>query len=347
MAMVFAVVPPESLEQQASNVLSVLEDMSRVGLTAGHVMDFVPGSEEILRLLEERTDLPIRLRLSPMCPPDSAEEVWQQIADLQGMSGRRWLVEGVKFMLDGTVDNGTAWLSSPDHYGESTESIWNDTELYRRAIAFFGARGIPTATHAIGDQAVAFALDCVQQLGDAKILAPHRIEHIESIPDELVPRFAEVGVIASMQPVHGTHHTRADRTDNWSVRLGRERASRGWRCRDVRAAGGTLVLGSDWPITPADPRAMMADTQLRRPVERAEVEPIQPGQALTAREAHEGYTVHAARAAGDTERGLVAPGYRADFTIFARDPLSLDPEAQAANPVRATFIDGAPQYIAK
>lgn len=344
MELVFAVIPPEPREVQAKNVLAVLHQMSSVGLTGGHVMDCAPGTEEILRLIEESTELPIRLRISPMCPPDSGEDVWESIARAQGTGGRRWHVEGVKFMLDGTVDNGTAWLSEPDHYGESTDSIWNDTSLYRAAIRFFAERGIPTATHAIGDFAVRFALEVIEGLGELRARTTHRIEHIESIPDELVDRFAALGVTASMQPVHGTHHTRADRTDNWSIRLGPERASHGWRCRDLRDAGATLVLGSDWPITPADPRAMMADTQLRRPVERPEVAPVQPEQALTAREAHEGYTVHTARAIGDSERGAVAVGNRADFTIFDRNPLALSADEQALNPIRATVIDGTLQY---
>ena len=174
-------------------------------------------------------------------------------------------------------------------------------------------------------------------------MAAHRIEHIETIPDNLVARFAELGVAASMQPVHGTHHTRADRTDNWSVRLGGERAARGWRCRDLREAGVTVALGSDWPITPYDPRAMMADSILRRPVERPDVEPVQPEQALTALMALEGYTSHAAAAAGLTaETGTISVGKLADLTVFEQDPLLVTPEELARTSVVATFVSGLP-----
>jgi predicted amidohydrolase YtcJ len=347
MAMIEKVIPQESLAQQAARVLAELTRMSTLGLTGGHAMDFFAPSEEVLLEIERRTELPMKLRFSPMCLADSTIDDWRAIAALQGTHGRRWTVEGVKFMLDGTVDNGTAWLETPDTYGESRVSIWTDPERYLDALKFFVQQGIPTATHAIGDRAVRFALEGLASTGEDLRQTPHRIEHIESIPDETVDLFAELGVIASMQPIHGTHHTRADRTDNWSVRLGEERSVRGWRCRDFRDRGVVLALGSDWPVTPVDPRAMMADAQLRRPVGRPDVSPVQPEQGLTARMAHEGYTTHAALAAGHPEtRGKVAPGFDADFTIFARNPLDLAPEQQAANQIIATVVDGMLQYQA-
>lgn len=247
-------------------------------------------------------------------------------------------------MIDGTIDNGSAWLAEPDAYGQGTAPVWSDPAEYAAALRFFAERGVPTATHAIGDQGVRFVLDALEGLGDAvRCRAAHRIEHIETIPDELVPRFAELGVAASMQPVHGTHHTRADRSDNWSVRLGPERAARGWRCRDLREAGAVLALGSDWPITPYDPRAMMADAILRRPVERPDQAPVQPEQALTPLQALEGYTSHAALAAGLQDvAGTITVGKRADFTVWAQDPLSVDAEELAATPIVATLLDGVP-----
>ncbi|WP_067179533.1 amidohydrolase [Microtetraspora niveoalba] len=344
MALVEPLYPALSVRQQADYVLAELAKTAAAGLTGGHAMDFGPPSHEIFLDIESRAELPIKLRCSPLVPADSGPETWREIAALLGLRGRRWSVEGVKFMLDGTIDNGTAWLEEPDAYGENHAALWTDPDAYRAAVAFFAGRGVPTATHAIGDRAVRFALDAVAEVG-AGPAAPHRIEHVETIPDETVDRFARLGVVASMQPVHGTRHTRADRSDNWSVRLGAERASRGWRCRDLRERGAVVALGSDWPIGTADPRVLLADAQLRRPVEEPGTAPVQPEQALTARMAYEGLTTHAAIAAGRaTSRGRVAPGYEADFTLFAENPLRLTPERQAVNPVIATVVDGRPQH---
>ncbi|NUL44641.1 amidohydrolase [Cellulosimicrobium funkei] len=341
MALMDSVLPRLTFDETVQAVETQLHAMADVGLTGGHVMDFGEGSGEILKAIEARGDLPLRLRFSPMCVPGMHSDQWQELASMQKTGGRGWQIEGIKFFIDGTVDNGTAWLEHPDVYGENEESVWNDPQEYAKALRYFIQRGIPTATHAIGDAAVRHVLDAIESAGDARLLAPHRIEHIETVPDEIIDRFARLGVIASMQPVHATHHTLADGSDNWSVRLGPERAARGWRCRDLRNIGVTLALGSDWPVTPVDPRAMLADAQLRRPVERPHVAPVQPDQALTALQSYEGYTTHAARAAGhEKTRGAIKIGYVADLTVLAANPLRLSPEQQARNCVIATVVAG-------
>ena len=175
----------------------------------------------------------------------------------------------------------------------------------------------------------------------------HRIEHLETVPDALIGRFARSGLAASMQPTHCTHYSRADQTDNWSTRLGPERANNAWRCADLRAAGITLALGSDWPIAPFEPLPILADAQLRRRAGHREEAPIIPGQALTALQALEGYTSHAARAAGEwAVAGSVTPGKRADFTVFDADPLLAAPDELAAAQVLATFVEGRVQHLA-
>lgn len=341
MDLVTKAIPQEGFDVRAERLGELLNGMAAVGITSTHVMDFVEGSAELATHLETQGELPLRLRFSPMVNAGASLAELHEVAAVQGMRGRRWRVEGVKFFIDGTIDNGSAWLEHPDVYGENHESVWTDPADFQKALRFFVERGIPTATHAIGDQGVRYVLEALEASGESRDLAAHRIEHIETIPDELVSRFAELGVAASMQPVHGTHHTRADRSDNWSVRLGPERAARGWRCRDLREAGVTVALGSDWPITPYDPRAMMADSILRRPVESPGIAPVQPEQALTALMALEGYTSHAAAAAGlSLEWGSIAVGKRADLTVFARDPLAVTPEDLARTAVVATLVDG-------
>lgn len=333
--------PAEAIPELGGRLLDVLEAMASTGLTSTHVLDFDEPAQELVTWIEENHELPLRLRFSPIIYPGTTPADWEEIAAKQGTGGRRWVIDGVKFMIDGTVDNGSTWLAHPDIFGQGTKSIWTDTGDYQRALKFFTERGIGTATHAIGDRGVEFVLDSVEGLGPLRERSPQRIEHIETIPDETVHRFAELGVAASMQPIHGTHHTKADRSDNWSRRLGNERASRGWRCRDLREDGALLALGSDWPITPFDPREMMADSILRRPVRRPEVEPVQPEQALTIEQAFEGYTSHAAKSVSLFDSaGTITPGKNADFTVFGKDPLALSAEELADVEVVACFVAG-------
>lgn len=344
MNLVLALIPQESVEVRANRLSEVLEGMARAGITSTHVMDFHEGSREVLELLESRGTLPLRLRFSPIVPPGSDAAALVEFAELQGLHGRRWRVEGVKFMIDGTVDNGSAWLTQPDCYGEGVRSIWTDPAAYLAALRFYTERGISTATHAIGDRGVEFVLDSIESLGIIASKAHHRIEHIETIPDETVPRFKMLGVSASMQPIHGVRHTLADRTDNWSVRLGEERSARGWRSGDLRRAGATVALGSDWPVTPFDPRFMMAESILRRPIACPDLAPVQLKQALTPQQAFEGYTTHAARSIGSIDEGSIAPGNLAALTVFASDPLSTPPEQFPELTVVETYVDGIPTH---
>ncbi|MGV9270451.1 amidohydrolase [Kitasatospora sp. NPDC003701] len=341
MDLVFAHYPAVPLPVAAGHVAARLREFAATGLTGLHALDFTAPSEEVYRLIEADGDLPLRVRCSPLVPADSTRAVWEGVAAQQALAGRRWHVAGAKFMLDGTADNGSAWFEHPDLLGQNRRPLWTNVEGYREAVRFFTERDIPTATHAIGDQAVRTALDVIEETGHAPS-APHRIEHLESIPDDLLPRFAALGVVAGLQPAHATRMTSADQSDNWSRRIGPQRVAHGWRTRDLLDHGAVVALGSDWPIGVADPRAGLADAQLRRPVDEPDTAPVQPGQRITAREAYAGMTHAPAAAAGSAATlGRIAPGYLADLTVFARNPLDLTPEQQAANPVLATVVDGS------
>jgi predicted amidohydrolase YtcJ len=332
-------VPLAPVDVRAAHLHALLAEMAATGLTGGHVMDLLGDSEAVVTAAEELGDLPLRLRFAPWCVPGVDADGLAELVAMQGRGGRRWTVGAVKFMIDGTIDNGTAWLERPDALGESTDSFWPDPEDYTRAVRTLAAAGVPTATHAIGDAAVRHVLDSL----DGFASAPHRIEHIETLPTELIGRFVRQGVVASMQPTHCTHFTRADHTDNWSTRLGAERADRAWRCRDLRDAGVPVVLGSDWPVAGFDPRRVLADARLRRPAGEPEVPAIRPNQALTALMALEGYTTHAAVAEGTT--GGIVAGARADLTAFTVDPLRADPDELADAPIAATVVAGAVVHL--
>lgn len=341
MDLVLAVAPVAPMSVRRRRVADVLRGMAATGLTAANVMDFDGDSEELITGLAAELELPVRLRFAPRCHPGTGRAGLDHIVDLQRRGGRRWQVDGVKFVIDGTIDGGTAWLDEPDSLGESTVPFWPDPAQYREAVRYLAARGVPTVTHAIGDAGVRYALETLAQAERPASGVLHRIEHIETIPTELVPKFRAYGVVASMQPTHCSHFTRADHTDNWSSRLGDERAGRGFRTRDLRDSGATVALGSDWPIGPYDARAILADAQLRRPAGRSDVEPVSPAQSLTAAMALEGYTSHAARAAGRADTaGRVAIGCRADLTAFTVDPLIVAPDELACAPIALTVVDG-------
>lgn len=336
-----AIVPAEPTSVRRAKLYDLLAGMAAVGITAGNAMDFEGDSGELISSLAEERDLPMRVRFAPFCMPGITSSELAEIVAQQGSGGRRWQVDGVKFMIDGTVDGGTAWLEQPDCLGESTAPFWPEPQAYREALRYLATAGVPTVTHAIGDQGVRYVLDSLAELPAEPTRVPHRIEHIETIPGDLVPRFRAQNVTASMQPTHCTLYSKADQSDNWSHRLGDERARRAWRTRDLREAGARLALGSDWPVAPYDPRGILADAQLRRQHGHPTDEPIGPEQGLTARMALEGYTTHAAAAAGLAQvSGRIKEGFRADLSSFGLDPLQAPPDEFAESPVPLTVVDG-------
>ncbi|MFK0006160.1 amidohydrolase [Paenarthrobacter sp. NPDC090520] len=350
MELVQQYIPRESFAERKVRLGRLLQDFARSGLTGGHVMDHGEETTALLNALEADGGLPLRLRTAPWCMPGSGEAEWGQLAASIGTGGQRWSIEAIKLFVDGTIDNGTAWLDEPDLYGQSTAPFWPRPEEYAAAVHYFAARGIPTATHAIGDAGVEHVLNAFGSLPRSVRSryqhTVHRIEHIETVPDVLVERFKDAGVVASMQPTHCTHYSLADHSDNWSTRLGPERADRAWRCRDLRDAGIVLGIGSDWPIAPYEPLPILADAQLRRRSGHPGQEPIAPAQALTALQALEGYTSHAAKAAGLWDvSGSIDVGKRADFTVFDLDPLTTAPDELAASAVLGTFVEGEVQFM--
>ncbi|MGW6979406.1 amidohydrolase [Streptomyces sp. NPDC054932] len=338
------IAPQPTREERRDRLAAALRAMAAAGLTGGHAMDANGDSLAFYAELDEAGQLPLRLRVAPWCQPGTDPAGVRALIAQQGAGGRLWRTDGVKIFMDGTIDNGTAWLEHPDRNGESTHAFWPDPEVYTRIVGEFHRAGVPTATHAIGDAAVRHALDAVEKAqasGGHATGVRHRIEHIETVPDETLRRFAELGVIASVQPTHCCDFTRADHTDNWSRRLGEERASRAWRCRDLWDSGATVVLGSDWPIAPYPPLGVMGGARHRRPGRDLTQAPHGPEQALTALQALRGMTVNAARAAGEEHRaGRIGVGRRADLTVLADDPLAVAATELPDLPVLLTVVDG-------
>ena len=330
MGVVRDVVPPMPAAELRSRLRAVLDGMAATGLTGATKMDAAGDALPVLGHAEEHGELAVRLRVMPWCMP---EDDLARIDALQGRHGRRWAVGGVKLFIDGTVEGGTAWLEHADCHGQGVDAFWRDPAAYTRAVRHFAAARVQTATHAIGDAGVRHVVDSLTGV-DTGGVRP-RVEHLETLPLDDIRRLVEAGLVASMQPSH-TGYTRADLSDEWATRLGADRAARAWACRDVRDAGGVLVLGSDWPIAGYDAREVLGYARLRRrPGTRDS--PVTPEQALTGLMALEGMTTHAAVADGTAaDAGRIAVGCRADLTAFTLDPVDAPADEVADAPIRVT-----------
>jgi predicted amidohydrolase YtcJ len=315
-----------------------LRRLSAVGLTGTHAMDGTLETLELLRELERRDDLITRILTPFTIEPDTPEEMWERYAAAGSEHGRRWRAGVAKFFIDGVIDSGTGWLVDADSEGDGQASFWPDPDRYRRAVGYFASRGFQCVTHATGDRGVREALSAYAAAGAAPGVR-HRVERIETIQPDDLPRFAALGVVASMQPQH-MMWLQPDRRDNWSQRLGHDRCDRAFMNRALRESGAVVALGSDWPVARYDPREGMAAARLRRPPLHPDRDPYDD-QAIDGLAALEGYTVAAALTGGDGDRlGRLRPGFAADVTVLAEDPVEVDADALVSVPIVMTVVDG-------
>jgi predicted amidohydrolase YtcJ len=337
MNVVIDAIPGPSPERLRQWHVDALAAQNAVGITAQHLMDGGPGTADLLAALENDGALTQRVWLHQFVYASTDEDEFAALVAAGQRAGRTWRADGAKFMLDGVIDTGTAWLEHPDAFGENTDPLWPDPSVYARRVGQLHDAGLRVATHAIGDRAVRHVLDTYAALpGGAR--GRHRVEHIETAPDSIVDRFAPEGVTASMQPV-AMQWVRPDRTDPWSARLTPEQCDHGWRVGDLSAGGALVVLGSDWPVAHFDPRLGLYAARLRRGPESDDPRPVGATRPLTGDEALAGYTVNAWRAVG-AEGGSLRLGAPADLVLWAEDPVDCPPGVVLDLPVRLTVMDG-------
>jgi predicted amidohydrolase YtcJ len=348
MHLVFSLLPRPTEAERYRIYVDAIRAMNAVGLTGVHAMGNIRGDRfehELFAEMEERGDLTIRAILPVWQQPETSWDEMKSRISLCGIRGCRWRGGTAKFFIDGVIDTGTAWLVEPDTEGDGTKPFWPDPQRYRDAVTLFARAGFQCITHAVGDMAVRYALDSYEFAG-AMPGVRHRVEHIEQLRDEDLPRFKQLDVVASMQPLHMDAFD-VDGSDVWQRRIGPERMKYTFRSGDLRRSGATVALGSDWSVAPFDPRIGMAWARLRRRPGHPDRPPIEPNQALSALEALEGYTTHAACTVSEEHiSGRIKAGFRADLTGFAEDPVDCDADDLVDLPVLLTMGDGEVVYRA-
>jgi predicted amidohydrolase YtcJ len=254
--------------------------------------------------------------------------------------GDGWFRVGLlKAFVDGSLGSHTAAMLEPftDAPGDTGLFVTDpDTMLARMRAA--DAAGLQLAIHAIGDRAIRTQLDLF-----ARVLAEHgprdrrwRIEHAQHIHAADLARFAELGVIASMQPYHAIDDGR------WAEKvIGAERAEGAYAFRSLLDAGASLAFGSDWFVAPPTPLEGIYAAVTRRTLDGAHPEGWVPSQKITVEEALRAYTRGAAYAGfADEETGVLRRGMQSDLVLLDRDLTRVPPEAIRDARVRMTVVGG-------
>jgi predicted amidohydrolase YtcJ len=257
--------------------------------------------------------------------------------------GDEWLRLGpLKVFSDGSLIGRTCWMHEPfsDRPGNMGYPQADPAELRRTIIAAHRA-GWQVATHAVGDAAVSFVLDCYAEALD---LAPrpdhrHRIEHCAITTDESLARIAALGVI----PVPQGRFV-GEIGDGMLAALGPERGRLAYRLKGFLEAGVALPGSSDRPVVDGRPLLGIAD-MVRRRTESGQS--FGPGEALTAEEALVSYCAGSAYATRtERDRGTLSVGKLADFVVLEDDPRRVAPEAIGDIAVTATVVGGELAYRA-
>lgn len=245
-------------------------------------------------------------------------------------------VRQVKIMVDGIIENQTAAMLAGYHRdGRATAArglSFVPRETLLAAVPALQQAGFAVHAHAIGDRAVRDTLDAVDRArvdhGPPAAGPPHQIAHLQVVDAADVPRFAALDVMANCQAVWACHDPQMDR---FTIPvLGPQRSVGQYPFGQIAAAGAGLALGSDWPVSSADPWAAVHVAVTRTPVDSGGEPPLLPAQALTVRAALLAATSGSAAAAGLRHVGSLHVGARADLVVASADPFAVPPDELAA-----------------
>lgn len=253
----------------------------------------------------------------------------------------RLTLRTVKFFVDGIIENRTAALLEPYADDPCTRGmpLWTAAEL-REALLEIDRLGLQPHLHAIGDAGIRTALDALAHLTEVRGPRDRRpvIAHVQMVDPEDLPRFAELGVIANIEPLW----LRPDpvMTDLTMPRLGEARSRRQYPLGSLLRSGARVSFGSDWPVTDHRPLAGLPVAVTRQTPQRRPEGGWLPGERIDIETAMSCYTAGVAHQAMADDRGVLAPGRVADLVWLDRDPRDCDPHDVPRITVRGTWLAG-------
>ena len=315
--------PPASDEELAEAVHAALELAGPLGVTS---LDDMAGGgrDERRHLLRLYQHLARQGRLTARIQLYWALEDWSDLAELgvEADFGTEFIrLGGLKGFIDGSLGSSTAKMWQPYvNEPQSTGIFVTDPGRLGEWIRKADASGLAVAVHAIGDRGNSTLLDLFANAagrnGDRD--RRFRIEHAQHLRPEDLARFAQQGVIASMQPYHVIDDGR------WAeVRIGAARCASSYAFRSLLDHGTRLTFGSDWPVAPLDPLAGIDAAVNRRTLDGNHPDGWFPEERIRVAEAVRAYTLDAAYADFSDERtGSLAPGKLADLVVLSRDILA-------------------------
>ena len=328
-------IPDPTVEEVDRALVAAMKYLASNGVTSAHVVDGAAYADGLARVRAKGEQITRIYYLKTISR-------WHELKEQVETAGRgdKWIsTGGVKGFIDGSLGSHTAAFIEPyTDLQTDTGLIVNSEEDLYRWISESDKAGLQVVIHAIGDRAINLLLNIYERVAgeNGERDRRFRIEHSQHIAPGDIKRYAELKVIASMQPYHAIDDGR------WAEEyIGPERIKTTYAFRSLIDSGATLAFGSDWFVAPATPLEGIYGAVTRRTLDGKNPEGWVPEEKITVEEALKAYTVNAAYASFEEDiKGSLEPGKLADFVVLDRDITSIDPVEIWDMKVWQTWVGG-------
>jgi predicted amidohydrolase YtcJ len=334
------VLPSFSEDRRYERLLESLDMAARFGITT--VVEPQNSVDDLPLFARARDEGALRSRLVAALfhPPGTTD------GDLDAFEDARWTYDDdrlrvgpIKLYIDDVIEPHTAAMLEPyaNRADEVGHLFW-DPDAFADLIVRLERRGFQTFTHATGDRGIRTTLDAVEHARavNGPHDARHQIVHVECVHPDDLPRFAELGVVACMQP----RHAAPEIVGEWRENVGHVRWPSAFPWRSLHDAGATLAFSSDWNVAEMDPMVGIYTALTRASLDGSE--PWTPDQRLDLATTIRAYTLGSAYANfAEDDRGSITVGKYADIVIVSHDLFALeDPRAVLDARVELTMVGG-------
>ena len=336
---VYKIAPPLSHDQRVQAVKRALAHAASLGVTSVQHMNPEYADIAVYDELLQRGELTARIYAAPLIPSVDDQV---KIGIRHAFGGPFLRIGALKAYADGSLGSSTAYffepfLNQPNNHGLLSDEM-HPVSLMRDRMMRADAAGLQLCTHAIGDQGVSMILDIYSEIVKAHGESDRRfrIEHAQHMAAKDFDRFAQLHVIASVQPYHAIDDGR------WAEeRIGHDRASRTYAFRTFLDHGVRLAFGTDWEVAPLNPMLGLYAAVTRATLDGKNPDGWFPEQKLTLPEAIEAYTMGSAYAEfQENEKGSITVGKLADMVLLSDDIFAIDPAKIRDVKVKITIVGG-------
>jgi predicted amidohydrolase YtcJ len=338
MSLVDRVVPPASAQLRDRALTEASKYVNAQGVTSVHSMGTFDDIETFTRAAKKGS---LSTRVYAVAPLPE----WATLRDAMqnGLRSDEWVrIGGLKGFVDGSLGSHTAAMFEPFKDSPADRGLLvNTPEQLYSWISEADKAGLHVMVHAIGDRAISTLLDIYERVGKENGARDRRfrIEHVQHLAPQDITRFAQLAVIASMQPYHAIDDGR------WAERYIGDRIATTYAFRDLIDQGARVAFGSDWFVAPPTPLEGIYAAVTRRTLDEKNPDGWVPKQKITVEEALRAYTSNAAYAAFDEQvKGVLVPGFAADLAIIDRDLFTIPPAQLRDAKVDLTVVGGKVVY---